>query len=80
MQKLALELSNEDVLEQRCRAFRKGVCVAGAGMRQRRANADFHASLGGEEKRHQINGLKDRKALLPEAQGRGFQDGVGGHN
>lgn len=28
-QKLALELGNEDISEQRCRAYRKGVCVGG---------------------------------------------------
>lgn len=82
MQKLALELSNEDIFEQRCRAYRKGVCVAGAGMRQRGANTDFSCILRrGEEKRHQINGLKDRKSLLPGGPGQGaFQDGVGDYN
>ena len=35
----------------------------------------------GEEKRHQINGLKDRKSLLPGGPGQGgFQDGVGDYN
>lgn len=41
MQKLALELGNEDIFEQRCRAYRKGVCVGGAGMRKRGASTDF---------------------------------------
>ena len=51
MQKLALELGNEDIFEQRCRAYRKGVCVGGVGMRREGLTQTFHECLGGERRK-----------------------------